>query len=44
VKETGEKFQITDRARALIAVAFASHAASAYEPEPVVIGPSEEVG
>jgi hypothetical protein len=35
--ETGERYEITDRARALVAVVFAVHAATASEPAPPVI-------
>ena len=38
--ETGERYMPSDRARAVIAVAVACHAATAYEPEPYIGAPS----
>ena len=41
--EAGERYEISDRARALIALVMAVHAATVFEPEPYVGLPSEGI-
>ncbi len=42
-RETGERYEITDRSRALIASVMAVHVSTAYEPEPYIGLPSESI-
>ena len=42
--ETGERYEITDRSRALIAAVFAAHAVTAFSPAPMIGLPSEKFG
>ena len=42
--ETGERYEMTDRSRGLIAAVFAAHAVSAQAPTPVIFLPSEVIG
>jgi phage terminase large subunit-like protein len=42
--EAGERYEISDRARALIALVMAVHAATVFEPEPYIGLPSEGIG
>lgn len=42
--EAGERYEVTDRARGLIALVMAVHGVTEYEPEPVIGLPSEGIG
>jgi phage terminase large subunit-like protein len=42
--EAGERYEVTDRARGLIALVMAVHGVTEYEPEPTIGLPSEAIG